>query len=77
MEHDGLEEHLAGIFPEQEQVRAKQAGNESEITAFVGPAGSEREALAQTNATPHRWIAECARQQSARRCGGAIREWRT
>ncbi|MCA1717029.1 MAG: IS1182 family transposase [Actinobacteria bacterium] len=57
---DRIEEHLADIFPEA--VRTVQAGSESEI-AIMGPAGLEREALAQTNASRHRWIAKCGRQQ--------------
>ncbi len=60
MEH-GLKEHLAGIFPEE--ARNVQAGSESEIAVVVGPAGSEREALEQTNASRHRWIEEAGRQQ--------------
>ncbi len=57
----GLEEHLSSIF--SKEAHSVQAGSESEIAVVVGSAGSQREALAQTNASRHRWIAECGRQQ--------------
>ncbi len=60
MEH-GLEEHLAGIFSEEDQL-AEESTNAPQITA-VGPAGQEREALSEANAKRHRWIEEAGRQQ--------------
>jgi transposase len=60
VEH-GLEEHLAGIFPEQEQ--PQEVANTLQTTA-VGPAGQEEgQALAEANARQHRWIAGAGRQQ--------------
>jgi hypothetical protein len=59
MEH-GLEEHLAGIFPEEAQ--PVEGANRPEITA-VGPAGREGKALSEANAKRHRWIEEAGRQQ--------------
>jgi hypothetical protein len=59
MEH-GLEEHLAGIFPEEEQ--PQEGANTPEITA-VGPAGQEGQALSEAKAHRHRWISEAGRQQ--------------
>ena len=61
MEH-GLEEHLAGIFPEEVQQPVEDA-NTLQITA-VGPAGQEgRRALSEANARQHRWIEKAGRQQ--------------
>jgi transposase len=61
MEH-GLEEHLADIFPEEDQP-VEESANALQITA-VGPAGQEEgQALAEANAKPHRWIKEAGRQQ--------------
>ena len=60
MEH-GLEEHLAGIFPEQEQ--PQESANTLQTTA-VGPAGQdEGQAVSEANAHRHRWIAQAGRQQ--------------
>jgi transposase len=60
MEH-GLEEHLAGIFPEEEQ--PQQGANTLQSTA-VGPTGQEEgQALSEANARQHRWIAGSGRQQ--------------
>jgi transposase len=60
MEH-GLEEHLAGIFPEEEQ--PQEGANTLQSTA-VGPAGQvEGQALSEANARQHRWIAGAGRQQ--------------
>jgi transposase len=62
MEH-GLEEHLAGIFPEEEQPAEAEGANMLEITA-VGPAGREgAQALSEANAKRHRWIEKAGRQQ--------------
>ena len=60
MEH-GLEEHLAGIFPEEAQP-VEEGTNAPEIAA-VGPAGREGEALAEANAKRRHWIEEAGRQQ--------------
>ena len=59
IEH-GLEEHLAGIFPEETQ--PVKGANTLQTTA-VGPAGQEGEALAEANERRHRWIEEAGRQQ--------------
>jgi transposase len=59
MEH-GLEEHLAGIFPEEEQ--PPEGANTLQNTA-VRPAGQEGQALSEANARQHRWIAQAGRQQ--------------
>ena len=60
MEH-GLEEHLASIFPEEAQLQ--DGANTLETTA-VEPAGQEgRQALSETNARQHRWLAQAGRQQ--------------
>ncbi len=58
-----LEEHLAGVFPED---AAPDPAEERPgvIAGAVGPEGDERQALAQTNALRHRWIAEAGRQES-------------
>jgi IS5 family transposase len=59
---DLLEEHLAGIFPEE--TRSVDYGDASQITAaVVGPTGQEGQALSETNARLHRWIEEAGRQQ--------------
>jgi transposase len=60
MKH-GLEEHLAGIFPE-DMLQPVEDANTPEIAA-VGPAGQVGEALAEANACKHRWIEEAGRQQ--------------
>jgi transposase len=59
MEH-GLEEHLAGIFPEEAQ--PIESANTPKPTA-VGPAGQEGQALSEANARQHRWLAGAGRQQ--------------
>jgi transposase len=60
MEH-GLEEHLAGIFPEEEP--PQEGANTLQSTA-VGPAGQEEgQALSEANVRRHRWIAGAGRQQ--------------
>ena len=59
MEHS-LEEHLAGIFPEEEQ---PQEGANTLQTTAVGPTGQEGRALSEANARQHRWIAQAGRQQ--------------
>jgi transposase len=60
MEH-GLEEHLAGIFPDEAQP-IEGAKNTLQTTA-VGPVGQEGRALSEANARRHRWIAQAGRQQ--------------
>src|SRR5215211_4818994 len=61
MEH-GLEEHLAGVFPEEDQ--PAEGANTLRATA-LRPAGQEegQEALSEANARRHRWIAQAGRQQ--------------
>ena len=58
---DRLEEHLAGVFPEDAPL-AEYAEHSGIIAGFVGPEGEERQALAQTNARQHRWIEGAGRQ---------------
>jgi len=68
MEH-GSEEHLAGIFTEQEAQSVEEGANTPQATG-VGPAGREgRAALSEANAKRHRWIEEAGRQQ---RGGGPV-----
>src|SRR5215210_4610783 len=59
-----LEEHLVGVFPENTPP-AQEDEEHSAVLAggVVGPEGYERQALAQTNADRHRWIAEAGRQE--------------
>ena len=59
---DRLKEHLADIFLEEAQPE-EGAENAPEIASVVGPAGWEKEALAEANARQHRWIEEAGRQQ--------------
>lgn len=54
MKH-GLEEHLAGIFPEDVLQPVEEDTNAPELPA-VGPAGREGRALSEANAKRHRWI---------------------
>ena len=65
-----LEEHLAGVFPED----APPAQEDEEHSAAVvvagvvgpdGPEGHERQALARKNALGHRWITNAGRQERA------------
>ncbi len=59
---DLLEEHLAGIFPEE--TRSVEDGEDApRIASVVGPAGQESQALSEKNARLHRWIEEAGRQQ--------------
>jgi transposase len=60
LEEHRLKEHLAEIF--QEEVRTAEDGSAPKV-APVGPVDSEREVLAQTNASRHCWIEEAGRQQ--------------
>jgi transposase len=59
---DRLEEHLAGVFPE-DAAPANDDEHSGVIAGFVGAEGNERRALAQTNARQHRWIAGAGRQE--------------
>src|SRR5215203_3680426 len=60
VEH-GLEEHLAVIFPEQEQ--PQEVANTLQTTAVGPTAQEEGQALSEANALRHRWIAGAGRQQ--------------
>jgi hypothetical protein len=61
VEH-GLEEHLAGIFPEQEQPQ-EEVANTLQTTA-VGPSSQEEgQALSEANALRQSWIAGAGGQQ--------------
>jgi transposase len=59
MEHS-LEEHLAGIFPEEE--KPQEVANTLQ-SAAVGPAGQEGQVLSEANARQHRWVSQAGRQQ--------------
>jgi transposase len=58
-----LEEHLGGVFPEDTTPAQEDEGHYAVLAGCVGPEGDERQALAQTNARQHRWIAENGRQE--------------
>ncbi len=60
---DRLEEHLAGVFPEDTPPTNDDDEHSGVISGFVGPEGEQRRALAQTNALGHRWIAGAGRQE--------------
>jgi len=57
-----LEKHLVGVFPE-DTLLAQDTDHSGVVAGIVGPEGQERQALAQTNALRHRWIAEAGRQE--------------
>jgi hypothetical protein len=52
---DRLEEHLAGVFPE-DAPPANDDEHSGVIAGFVGPEDDERRALARTNALGHRHV---------------------
>jgi transposase len=54
-----LKEHLVEEFPED----TPSSRDEVVLAGVVGPEGDGRQALAQTNARQHRWIAEAGRQE--------------
>src|SRR5918997_1451254 len=62
-----LEEHLASIFPEEEEKEERPeegAKSAPEILGVVGPVGQEeRRMLAHRNARQHRWIAQAGHQK--------------
>jgi transposase len=58
-----LEEHLAGVFPENTPPAQKDEEHRAVLAGVVGPDGDERRALARTNALRHRWIEENGRQE--------------
>ena len=61
-----LEEHLAGVFPEDAPPAQDDDDDEhSGVIAggVVGPEGDERQALARQNALKHRWIEKNGRQE--------------
>ncbi len=58
-----LEEHLAGVFPEDAAPDPAEERPGAIVAGAVGPEDDERQALAQTNARQHRWIAEAGRQE--------------
>ena len=57
-----LQEHLVEVFPE-DTLSARDEVHSRIVAGVVGPEGDERQALAQTNAGQHRWIAEAGRQE--------------
>jgi transposase len=57
-----LEEHLAGVFPE-DAPPAHDKEHSGIIAGVVGPQGDERQALARTNTRQHRWIEKNGRQE--------------
>ena len=58
-----LEEHLAGVFPEDAPPAQEDDEHSGVIAGGVGPEGDERQALARTNALKHRWIENNGRQE--------------
>jgi len=73
---DLLEEHLAGIFPEE--TRSVEDGEDApRIAVVVGPAGQESRALSETNARLHRSALRRPDASSGRWSGGATGVWRT
>ena len=58
-----LEEHLVGVFPEDTPPAQENEDHSGVLAGVVGAEGEERQALAQTNALRHRWIAENGRQE--------------
>ncbi len=58
-----LEEHLVGVFPEDPPPDPAEERPGAVVAGVVGPEGDERQALAQTNALRHRWIAKNGRQE--------------
>jgi transposase len=59
-----LEEHLAGVFPEDAPPDSSEE-RPAVIAGVVGPRGEERRELARKNALRHRWIAGAGRQERA------------
>jgi len=57
-----LEEHLLGVFPE-DTLPLPDEDHSGVLAGVVGPEGEERQALTQTNACQHRWIAKNGRQE--------------
>jgi len=58
-----LEEHLAGVFPENTLPVQEDQEHLAVVAGVVGPGGDERQALAQANALRHSWIAKNGRQE--------------
>ncbi len=58
-----LEEHLVEVFPEDTPSLRDEVVHPGVLAGVVGPEGDERQALAQTNARQHRWLAEAGRQE--------------
>ena len=58
-----MEEHLAGAFPEDTLPAWEDEDRSGVLAGIVGPDGEERQALAQTNADRHRWIAKNGGQE--------------
>jgi transposase len=58
-----LKEHLVGVFPEAILLAQEDEDHSAVLAGIVGPEGEERQALAQTNALRHHWIANNGRQE--------------
>jgi transposase len=61
-----LEEHLAGMYGEEEEGEEAPPAHGEEhpgVVGVVGARGNERQALARHNALRHRWIAKAGRQE--------------
>ena len=58
-----LEEHLLEVFPEDTLSAQEDEEHSGVLAGVVGPEGEERQALAQTNALRHHWIANNGRQE--------------
>jgi transposase len=56
-----LEEHRVEVFPEDTPSARDEVVHPGVVAGVVGPEGDERQALAQTNARQHRWMAEAGR----------------
>lgn len=63
---DRLQEHLAGVFPQDASLDPTEERPAAVVVAgAVGPEGDERRALARKNALRHRWIEKAGRQERA------------
>jgi hypothetical protein len=51
------------VFPEDTPSARDEVVHPGVVAGVVGPEGDERQALAQTNARQHRWMAEAGRQE--------------
>jgi transposase len=59
-----LEEHLAGVFPEDASTDPSEE-RPAAVAGVVGPGGNQRRELARKNVRRHRWIGGAGRQERA------------